>query len=489
MKEKKRFGRRLLLAGLLVFLGLGAAFPAQAAQKVITGKIASGKIKKITNSNKNYECLQVETTEHSAAIVKGNPAEDRWNVPDAQLLCVTVNGKSERVINLKRKVKSALKLSSKDKIVFYQLTHFGSTFYMAGAYFTNKDGTTGASEFEGGTAFYLSTMDGRSVKVVKLPSSPMKMWRCVINSSDGWGLYKCRNQYVAVANCIPGTNEKNEYVFLTSQNLKTWTTRKVTPSKTSRNLEEKMGGSLHLHLSHVTSNAVFFNEEVNGGPNGDYTGFDTVNLVYTTNFKSLKEVSDVNKTIKTNGNSLPTADNKTAAYTHYGPGLAVGKNSVVFLYEGKEYRDGTWFITGCRIFAGDANQSFKQVYSRKGGLDRYGFIWDGDDGGMRTAFIIDEGTKHDMVVVNASGKSASGFRTNYSAQKWSGSAWHDGWVFTLYDGRYLLATKNHHKTLYKIDTGKKNIKKVAVVNDSLVLVGSKEADYYIPLSVIENVLK
>ena len=331
---------------------------------------------------------------------------------DARLLCVTVNGKSERVINLKSKVKSALKLSSKDTIVFYQLTHFGRTFYMAGACFSYKDGGTSASEFEGGTAFYLSTMDGRSVKVEKLPSSPMKMWRCVINSSDGWGLYKCRNQYVAVANCITGDNEKREYTFLTSQNLKTWATRKVTPSKTSRSLEEKMGGSLHLHLSHVTSNAVFFNEEVNGGPNGDYTGFDTVNLVYTANFKSLKEVSAVNKTISTNGNSIPAEAGKAAAYTNFGRGVAVGKNSVVFLYEGKQYGDGRWSVTSCRIFAGDSSQNFKQVYSRKGALDRYGYIWDGEDGGMRTAFIIDQGTKHDMVVVNAAGKTATSFRTN-----------------------------------------------------------------------------
>ncbi len=473
-----------LLFGLTLILT--AAMPVQAAkQKVVEKKLSAKQIKTVSGSKGKYEFLSRAVTANAVAIAKGSPRADRWSEDQIRTLSITQNGTSEKVIDLDQIVRKKLKLSKDTEIAFYQLTAIKNVFYVTGAY---ADSSGGMGMFEGGTAFYVSTKNGNSVTVKKLPESSMHAWRCVIDRKDGWGLYYLKGQYVAVADCVTVEDfEKMEYTYYSSKNLKKWTTRKLSASKTTEKLHKEMGGEIHFHFSHVTGQALYFVEEINGGPNGDYQGIPTITLIYTTDLKNYAEASSFNKTIRTNGKWKEYG--KSFLYTKY-VGYGDGENSVVLTYEGEQQTtDESFSIKSFKMYTASGLKQFKNVINRSGAWNSCFTLT--NTGMARPVVFLDAGSKHEFYILSPAAGSAEKYTTSLAATNInSGDADpKQKWIFFLYEGKYLLATKDNGKTMYRMKTGKNNLSGVATVGEKVLLLSDGGPDYYIPIAAIEKTLK
>ncbi|MCD8125828.1 MAG: hypothetical protein LUE23_12535 [Lachnospiraceae bacterium] len=471
-RRNRRRGFLCLAAWLLVLCTVVTAVavqPAEAAsaQKVVTKKVSSSKFKKVSSSVKQTVIATAATSTYSAQLAG---TEDEYGSVTPQTLLVTKNGKSYTKVKLESVVREKLGLSDSQYVFFYNLSCIDNAFYVTGAVFDNEAGVGS------GTAIYVKTKNGSTVSVKK---TSMDLNGSSYLLSLNWSLYSARGYYVAANDYMVAGYNAWYYI---SEDLKTWTKKKLTATLTkSSEFQENV-----WQVAAVSDKGLVLREATEYMWASDEEGeVNTSQYLYTTNFKTYKEVSTLNKVLTYSGTWLSgkvtTADIVTQQST------------------GRSF--ATAYVSNLTS-SGSTSKSLKLL--RSTGLNKYTtaltfsskwnyFSWyeTNSSSGKYSActMYISTSSKNYVYISSSFSGTFKKYTTSLKAKYITAGVQDDDWTYQIYNGKYILMTKNYGKTVYKINTGKTGISGLFIAGNNLVLEIDGGYDYYIPLSTLAKAVK
>lgn len=469
-----------------MMLALVPAAPAQAlsSQEIVTKKMSSSDFKKVSKSSKSNSVLHICSSGKYTAIVKGKPAENEYDIDHMKKLYIC-SGKKEKVINLEKRITEKYDVSEESVIEFYQLTCINKKFYITGCVGTDMDIWQGK-----GTHFLLSTTSGSKVTIKTIKKQITTPWSC--SEYPGWELHYVKDQYVAIPRCNAGVhNDKKEeyvYTYYTSSDLSSWKAVAMKASSYSKKLAAKKGGILNMHFALATPDALYYIEEINGGANADYQYVWTCHYMYTTDHKNFKELKNLNNVIKTDNNKCSYNDDIYEDYTRSVSMIPFGDGYPVLELDNQHAdKNGNYTATNLKLFTSQNTTDFESAIKIDKAWD-YVYAWGTDDSKYLQTLVNTADGNYFCRVNGETGKGTK-YTTTLDAKKVHGEGSKKGYSYAVYDGKYLLVTKNGGAKTFKIKTGKSKLSGVGIAGDYLVLAGSKGKDYYVKISTVNAACK
>ena len=474
---KRWFAAVLMAAACLT--ALPAVRAEAAAQKAETRTISKTRFEKVKNSSENGfytgssgRSFEIFTFGDYVAICTGTDTQvNDTHYYDDPVLQITNNGTSYRNIVLEDFVQEKAKLPDDTEIAFYHVKTLNRNLYITGGYrYTDGEGDPRCQYF------FLRAKTDKNLTFHKLGKNltgdDFARWSNPAEFS--WDLYLSMGKYVAAADSIRMAvkQQKDQYlkqdygVYYVSGNLTSWKEKQI--KQTQKLPKDKYPTVAFRPLYATPTGMIFMERQIYNDDYGDNW------LIYTTNFSSYRLVKGVKA-----GNGCQNPAESMVWFDIQGS--PDGRGSILTRYTLKNGK-----YSDLEYYRGVGLGSFKKTFTVNGSWRNYAWIATAD--WKKLCCYVREADRSSLYVGGITG-SMTKYSTKLDARKIRlGDCDHDGNLYFVYDGRYLMASRDFGKNIYQIDTGIRTLTGCFVTGDRLVLVNSAGSDVSIPRTQVLKVM-
>ncbi|MDD6211602.1 MAG: hypothetical protein PUB22_00390, partial [Clostridiales bacterium] len=304
-----------------------------------------------------------------------------------------------------------------------------------------------------------------------------------------WSLYYVKGQYVAANDFMllrtrEDLSEYNYASYYVSKDLKKWTRKKLVPTFKA---DKKNGMVNCFEIAQATEQGLVIRESTPYWfAYEEGLALPRMQLLYTTDFSKYKKVSTLNSTFVRSGKTGGAAIESVAMLDGNAAGQSI---AMVYPLETVVSKDGYLTNKSSQVclYRSEGFNNYKKAAEFKGEWDYW--RWTSDNNWKRVWLYV-QGTKKNYVyITNSFNGTYKKYSTTLQASKFYDRTEKDSWIYEIYGGKYILASKDGGKTMYQIKNGLKNMTGIQVVGSNLLVMTDGGYDYYIPISTLQKAAK
>lgn len=483
---KKRGVLRIFSFIMAVFVLCTAVnLPTEAAtakQKVKTKTIKKSKFKKVRNSVKTESIMETAYAKKYAAMLKGSEDTMYSEANTLPTLLITSNGKTFTKVDLEKVICEKLGLTSTHYILLNQLTCIKNKFYITGEY-TEETGWD-----PNATPFVISTTNGKSVTVEKmdLKLNPGSMVQLKWNLYYSNGYYVAANHYMESSYVYTEDDamEEKPYFYI-SKDAKTWKKSYLTHTLEPEDRNDYRSNS--FSVVEAASKGFVVREHLKADHAWDEDMKQAQEKLFvTTDFKTYKPIKTLNDAYKISG----TVGAKSRSASIIDVQMSDKSQGAATVQISKTDDGGdTYYSDSLVLYRSNGVNKYKKAITINGKWDYYCWYTRAASNGKwgQFSFYIKKGKTNTLYIANTFTGKFKKYSSKLDVSKMNLGVEYSKWVYNLYDGKYILASKDGGKTTYKIKTGFNNISSLNVIGSNVIITVENGYDYYIPIKTIQKV--